>query len=232
LGLTSQQHAQKQSLKGRPQTPDQALQKRFGQRIQELRLKHSYSQEELSTRAGLNRTYLSDIERGQGNATLDVMNRLAVALDIGLAQLFLGVSAGPEKPVRILLAGSDATYQTVCHSLNGYDVHLSQQMKEARRLLDESEFDVVVCELEFAQGRMFDFLRLVRGSERHKNVPFITIGAVRADDPSGILHQAMQIAVGALGGSNFFEIAAASESADLGWRLKQSIELLLAGKAV
>lgn len=53
-----------------------------------LRRDLKLSQEELSHRARLHATYLSDLERGMQTPTLDVVNRLAGALDVTLAQLF------------------------------------------------------------------------------------------------------------------------------------------------
>ena len=45
------------------------------------------SQEELAQRAGLHRTYISDIERGARNPTLKTLSRLAVALEISASKL-------------------------------------------------------------------------------------------------------------------------------------------------
>jgi transcriptional regulator with XRE-family HTH domain len=46
------------------------------------------SQEELADRARLHWTYLSDLERGRQTPTLDVVNRLACALGVTLAEFF------------------------------------------------------------------------------------------------------------------------------------------------
>lgn len=45
------------------------------------------SQEELAQRAGLHRTYISDIERGARNPTLKTLSRLAVALELSASKL-------------------------------------------------------------------------------------------------------------------------------------------------
>ena len=60
----------------------------FGQRLRELRKVLKLSQEEVADRAGLHATYLSDLERGMQTPTLDVVNRLATALRVSLAELF------------------------------------------------------------------------------------------------------------------------------------------------
>jgi transcriptional regulator with XRE-family HTH domain len=60
----------------------------FGQRLRELRKKLGLSQEEAAHRARVHVTYLSDLERGMQTPTLDVVNRLAVALRVTLSELF------------------------------------------------------------------------------------------------------------------------------------------------
>ena len=60
----------------------------LGARIRELRRRLGVSQEELSDRAKLHWTYLSDLERGEQTPTLDVVNRLARALGVTLAEFF------------------------------------------------------------------------------------------------------------------------------------------------
>jgi transcriptional regulator with XRE-family HTH domain len=227
--LTHQQEGQKEQGKGsRQQLIDKALQKRFGQRIHELRLKRGYSQEELSSVAGLNRTYLSDIERGEGNATLDVMSRLSSALGIELAQLFSGIYTSGTRVAHILVAGKVPGNERLLEVLNGHNVTFCHQLKEAGRMLEECDFDVVVCEMGFAEGRMFDLLRLLRLSERHKETPFITLGNQVTDDTCPLFNQAVRIAVSALGGSTFIQLNGGENQQEADWQLKQAVELFLA----
>jgi DNA-binding XRE family transcriptional regulator len=63
--------------------------KNFGNRVRELRKLKSYSQEELGYRAGLHRTYIGMIERGEKNITLLNIQKIAKALDIEIYKLFL-----------------------------------------------------------------------------------------------------------------------------------------------
>lgn len=60
----------------------------LGARLKELRRRAKISQEELGSRAGLHWTYLSDLERGRQSPTLDVVNRVARALGVTLAEFF------------------------------------------------------------------------------------------------------------------------------------------------
>lgn len=60
----------------------------FGSRIKELRLKKGFSQEEMAERSGLDRTFISILERGQKNPSLSTLVRLCAPLGIGLDSLF------------------------------------------------------------------------------------------------------------------------------------------------
>ncbi|WP_082916174.1 helix-turn-helix transcriptional regulator [Plantibacter sp. H53] len=59
----------------------------FGARVRELRVSHGWSQEDFAHRANLDRTYVSGIERGRRNPTLDIIHRLAETLDVPAADL-------------------------------------------------------------------------------------------------------------------------------------------------
>lgn len=60
----------------------------FGLIIQRERKKLKISQEELAFRAGLHRTYIGMIERGEKNITLINIHKLADALQIPVSKLF------------------------------------------------------------------------------------------------------------------------------------------------
>ena len=67
---------------------DDTIQKRFGDRIRALRQLRRLSQEELAFRAGIHRTYLGGVERGERNPALKNINSLAEALNVTLSELF------------------------------------------------------------------------------------------------------------------------------------------------
>ncbi|MEA4944581.1 MAG: helix-turn-helix transcriptional regulator [Propionicimonas sp.] len=60
----------------------------FGARVRALRTDRGWSQEELAHRANLDRTYVSGVERGVRNPTLDVITRFADTLEVEVADLF------------------------------------------------------------------------------------------------------------------------------------------------
>ena len=59
-----------------------------------LRLALGQSQEGLAELAGFHRTYVSQVERRVANVTLDNIQRLAVVLDVPVAELF-ATETGP-----------------------------------------------------------------------------------------------------------------------------------------
>jgi transcriptional regulator with XRE-family HTH domain len=60
---------------------------RFGRRLREVRRRCSISQEKLAELAGLHRTYVSSVERGQRNISLVNIESLARALNVKMAEL-------------------------------------------------------------------------------------------------------------------------------------------------
>ena len=61
---------------------------RFGQAVRKLRQGQKISQEELAERCGLHRTYISDIELGKRNVSLENIERIAAALERSLSDFF------------------------------------------------------------------------------------------------------------------------------------------------
>ncbi len=57
---------------------------RFGARLRIVRAKRKISQERLAELAGLHRTFVSLIERGQRNITLETIEKLADALNVAM----------------------------------------------------------------------------------------------------------------------------------------------------
>lgn len=61
---------------------------RYGQAVRKIRLEQEISQEELADRCGLHRTYISDIELGKRNLSLENIERIAVSLNKSLSEFF------------------------------------------------------------------------------------------------------------------------------------------------
>ena len=63
----------------------------FGRAIRVLRQEKKISQEALADLCGLHRTYISDVELGKRNVSLENIDKIADALDITVSCLFLEV---------------------------------------------------------------------------------------------------------------------------------------------
>jgi transcriptional regulator with XRE-family HTH domain len=63
----------------------------LGSQVRSFRERKGWSQEELAHRARMHVTYLSSLERGHRNPTLNVIADLARALDVPLPVLFKNV---------------------------------------------------------------------------------------------------------------------------------------------
>lgn len=60
----------------------------FGQTIRNLRLSKGISQENFANICGLHRTYISDVELGKRNISLENIEKMSGALGISLPDLF------------------------------------------------------------------------------------------------------------------------------------------------
>ena len=59
----------------------------FGDQVRSLRMRQGVSQEKLAESAGLHRTYLGGVERGERNPTLLTIAKIAQGLNVPLSQL-------------------------------------------------------------------------------------------------------------------------------------------------
>lgn len=92
-----------------------------GQRIRNLRLQLNMSQEELAERCGLHPTYIGQLERGEKNATLESIDKVARGLSVSLGRLLENVS-GDDEP-----AG---------YPMQAYMLLLSENEKNQERLVN------------------------------------------------------------------------------------------------
>lgn len=62
--------------------------KQLGKRIRRFRREQKLSQEELAYKAGIHRTYMGKIERGESNPPVHTVSKIAKALRISISELF------------------------------------------------------------------------------------------------------------------------------------------------
>ncbi len=77
---------------------EEELAKKFGRLVRHLRQEKGYSQEDFSFRVRLYQTYISSVERGERNVTIQTADRIAKALGTTLADLFGELERGPDDP--------------------------------------------------------------------------------------------------------------------------------------
>ena len=70
------------------------ISKLIGQRIRNYRTQQKLSQEKLAELSGCHPTYIGQVERGEKNATLESIEKIALALNISLSQLFEKLGSG------------------------------------------------------------------------------------------------------------------------------------------
>ncbi len=73
-----------------------------GWNVRRLRVARGVSQERLAFDAGVDRSYVGGLERGEENPSVDVLERLAITLGIAVAEFFVEPAPGesPPQPLR------------------------------------------------------------------------------------------------------------------------------------
>ena len=67
------------------------IKKKFGDRIRKLRLKSNLSQEKLGLLIDMDRTYLTSVENGKRNISLENIAKIANGFNITIEELFKGM---------------------------------------------------------------------------------------------------------------------------------------------
>lgn len=69
-----------------------------GWNLRRLRVAAGVSQEQLAVDAGVDRTYVGRVERGQENPTVGNLEKLATALRVPLVEFFIAPKPGAKRP--------------------------------------------------------------------------------------------------------------------------------------
>lgn len=170
----------------------------FATAVRERRLQLGITQEELGWRAGLHRTYITDIERGARNLSLESIEKLGRALEAPIAELFGGPAAGPDRGgelvecVDILLVEDnpddvELTLQAFRAARMRNLVHVVQDGPEAVDFLFRQGAHaqswaphralVVLLDLNLPKLNGLDVLRRIRNDARTINVPVVVLTA-------------------------------------------------------
>jgi CheY-like chemotaxis protein len=173
--------------------------KQFGSLVKAWRDKLGFSQEKLAERAELHRTYISDVERGARNLSLESITRLARALDIPVAELFPTnplnertsgsghESSHSKELVNILLVEDNADdVQLTLHAFKqarfANRVHMAADGQEALDYLFDEKHSryperphLVLLDLYLPKLSGMDVLRRIKGDERTRTIPVVVL---------------------------------------------------------
>lgn len=177
------------------------VKKHFGAAVRSRRDHLGISQEELAGRAGLHRTYISDVERGARNVSLESINRLATALEMPLSLLFTrleelsserppGTSVSSDELVEILIVeDSLPDVELTIKALK--DVRITNHVYVVRD--GAAALDFLFCKGEFAHRKRTDrpqiilldlglpkvdgveVLRQIKADSRTRTIPVIVL---------------------------------------------------------
>ena len=179
---------------------------RFGASVRDLRYRLGISQETLAERADLHRTYIAGIEGGVRNVTLKSIDKLARALQVSTATLFL--HAGKPGGLTGLASGESSTGHCVDILMvedNPDDVELTlQAFKEARitnsvQVVRDGEeaLDFLFCKGRFAHRKKeerpqlvlldlnlpkingMEVLRRIKADKRTRSIPVVVLTVSR-----------------------------------------------------
>jgi CheY-like chemotaxis protein/DNA-binding Xre family transcriptional regulator len=171
----------------------------LGNAIRSMRNRLGISQEELAGRAGLHRTYISDIERGARNISLESIERLAAALQTSIQHLFSQLS-GPAthsaELVDILVVEDDPqdlelTLQAFASARITNRVHVVRDGAEALDFMfatgayadrrDAPRPQVVLLDLKLPKVSGLEVLRRLKSDRRTEGVPVVVLTASQKD---------------------------------------------------
>ncbi len=178
------------------------IKKQFGATVKTWRLRRGLSQEKLAELAQLHRTYITDVESGSRNLSLESIERLAGALEISLSALFMNPAdlpillGDPRRPITsaklvdILLV--DDNHSDVVLARRAFEkaglanhLHVVNDGAEAMDFLfgaghhlsrkDEPRPQVMLLDLHLPKVSGLEVLRRVKSDPRTQEICVVTL---------------------------------------------------------
>ena len=221
------------------------VRKEFGAAIRAHRLRLGMSQEALAERAELHRTYVTDVERGARNLSLESISRLARALDVSIESLFSpATQAGasrlrpaargtPPQAIEILLVEDDPkdvelTLEAFKKAKFANRVEVARdgtaalerlvQRGSGARAQKASAIQVVLLDLYLPKVDGLEVLRLLRENESTRDLHVIVLTNSRNN---AHVREALRLGADAyiIKPVDFQSFSAATRELDLYWSL-------------
>jgi CheY-like chemotaxis protein len=185
------------------------------------------SQEELAYRADLHRTYISDVERGARNPSIESIEKLARALQISVSMLFEQARSGSQAKelVEILLVEDNP--RDVQLTLRGFEkakitnpVHVVRDGDDALDFLfatgpytnrrDARSPQIILLDLNLPKKSGIEVLRHIKTNETTRDIPVIVLTASNRDRDVAECRRLGAVAyiVKPVGFQNFSEVTA------------------------
>jgi CheY-like chemotaxis protein len=161
----------------------------LGMAIKTQRASLGISQEELAHRAGLHRTYVSDLERGARNPSIESIEKLAGALQVSVSNLFEGAGNGSSsrQMEEILLVQDnprdvDLTIRAFKKANITNPLKVAREGEEALDLVfaDANRGNLrrtllILVDLNLPKISGLEFLRRIKAAERTQDIPVIIL---------------------------------------------------------
>ena len=173
------------------------LKRNFGGAIKAKRSEMGLSQEDLAVRAGLHRTYISDVERGVRNLSLESIEKLARALELSVSGLFEKQAGGEDarNDVEMLLVEDcqedvELTLRAFRKARFANTIHVTRDGAEAIEfLLATGRYSerrnarmpgVILLDLHLPKLTGLEVLRWIKADERTRDIPVIVLTESRS----------------------------------------------------
>ena len=174
------------------------LKRLFGTAIKGKRSELGISQEELADRAGLHRTYVSDVERGARNLSLESIEKLAHALELSISGLFQRAREGTAgtNAVEVLLVEDEPldvelTLRAFKKARFTNPIHVVHDGEEALNFIfghgayahrrDLPHPAVILLDLNLPKVSGLEFLRQLKMDKRTEKIPVVVLTVSQQD---------------------------------------------------
>jgi CheY-like chemotaxis protein/DNA-binding XRE family transcriptional regulator len=179
----------------------------FGAAVRFRRDHLGISQEELAGRAGLHRTYISDVERGARNVSLESINRLASALEVPLSSLFLHLEEASSEKSLLAPLSQEELVEILIVEDSVEDAELTIKALKDMRMTNRirvvrdgaAALDFLFCKGEYANRKRHDrphmilldlglpkidgleVLRQIKANPRTRTIPVVVLTVSNRD---------------------------------------------------